>query len=281
MTEQKKSAGAIFKLIPEIMKEMDAVPKSRRMQQGASYAFRGIEDIYNHLQKLLAQKQVFASPEIISQEMTATTKDKINHRGEKTGGTQTSYHLVVHYRFHFYAHDGSSFTADAIGEGIDYGDKAAGKCASGAHKNALIQVFMIPTESQDHTPEAPPAPLPKPAPKATPKKVAPKPAPTPAPTKQEKLPDPPPPSGPPIPATQGKGEVTHLERIQLWQDAQMKGWNMDEFVGYLKKTYDVESTAKLNREKFDLLSTTMRGAERAVVLEEMNSTKKENMNECK
>ena len=74
-------------------------------------------------------------------EITGRERQRIK---SKSGGGM--WHVVLHYRFRFYAEDGSYVTVDQDGEAMDSGDKAANKCASIAHKYALLTTFCIATE---------------------------------------------------------------------------------------------------------------------------------------
>jgi hypothetical protein len=120
------------------MKEMDAIGKDQRnTQQG--WSFRGIDDMYNALQKVMASNGLFTVPtsiEIIKEEPVTSAK------GAK------GFHFMARYTFTFFAEDGSSVQAVTIGESVDYGDKNANKAASVAHKYALIEVFCIPTKEE-------------------------------------------------------------------------------------------------------------------------------------
>jgi hypothetical protein len=49
-------------------------------------------------------------------------------------------------RYLFVTTDGSSLEAVVYGEAMDSGDKATNKAMSAAHKYALLQTFLIPTE---------------------------------------------------------------------------------------------------------------------------------------
>jgi hypothetical protein len=49
-------------------------------------------------------------------------------------------------RYSFVAEDGSSISTDAIGEGMESGDKASAKAMSIAQKYAILQMFLVPTE---------------------------------------------------------------------------------------------------------------------------------------
>lgn len=116
-------------------REIGAIGKnSRNKQQGFSY--RGIDDVYNTLHGILANHGIVTVPEVTHMErQERTTKN----------GTALLYSLLT-IRYHFFAEDGSSVTATVVGEGMDSGDKASNKAMSIAHKYALFQVFMIPTE---------------------------------------------------------------------------------------------------------------------------------------
>lgn len=126
----------IYESIVAIMAECGAIPKSKRNIQGAGFMYRGIDDVMNTLQPLLAKYKVFVSPEVLS-----------NHREErasKNGGVLIYTTLLVKYSF--FAEDGSSITAVVQGEAMDSGDKSSNKAMSAAFKYALFQVFCIPTE---------------------------------------------------------------------------------------------------------------------------------------
>jgi hypothetical protein len=53
---------------------------------------------------------------------------------------------VLKMRYSFVAADGSSIATDAVGEGMDSGDKASAKAMSIAQKYAILQTFLVPTE---------------------------------------------------------------------------------------------------------------------------------------
>lgn len=134
MSEQKK----IFTAIPKIMLEIEPIAKEQT-GKGISYKFRGIDDIYNAVQKIMAKHGVFTVPTIISRH-----REKIISQGGTPGIL-----VLNQYIFRFYAEDGSYVEAHADGEGIDYADKGSNKCASIAHKYALLQTLCIPTDDMD------------------------------------------------------------------------------------------------------------------------------------
>ncbi|MCI8486197.1 MAG: ERF family protein [Clostridia bacterium] len=125
----------IYESIIKIMKEVPAIGKDKvNKQQG--FKFRGIDDVMNTLQPLLAKYKVFIVPEILEQKREERTTTK--------GGNLIYSICKIKYRF--YAEDGTSIEATTIGEGMDSGDKATNKAMAIAMKYALFQVFCIPTE---------------------------------------------------------------------------------------------------------------------------------------
>lgn len=127
----------IYQAIPKIMSEIGAIGKERRnTTQGAGYAFRGIDDVYNAIQPALIKYGVFFTPNVLEH-----TREE---RASRSGGHLIYTILKVEYSF--YADDGSSFKTIVIGEAMDSGDKSANKAMSAALKYALLQVFCVPTE---------------------------------------------------------------------------------------------------------------------------------------
>lgn len=88
------------------------------------------------LNPLLYQHHLIIYPERIDQE----PEQSVSTRG---GGVQRLVRTTITYRF-VSTEDGSSFTAQALGEGLDSSDKASGKAMSYAFKSAMFQTFCIP-----------------------------------------------------------------------------------------------------------------------------------------
>lgn len=141
----------IYQAITDIMSEGYAITKDKRnTQQGFKY--RGIDDVLNTFQPLLAKHHVFVVPEVLDQQ-----------RQERTTGKGGSLlYSLLRMRYTFYAEDGSNVSAVVIGEGMDSGDKASNKAMSVAMKYAMFQVFCIPTEEmQDPDADTPESSQPK------------------------------------------------------------------------------------------------------------------------
>jgi hypothetical protein len=134
MTTTQEKPGLIFKKIPAIMAEIPSIGKSRK-NEGQHYNFRGIDDVYNLIQPVLAKHGVFMSAEVLDQ--------RHEERTSKSGGAMM--YRVATVRYSFVAEDGSSISTDAIGEGMDSGDKASAKAMSIAQKYAILQMFLVPT----------------------------------------------------------------------------------------------------------------------------------------
>ena len=57
------STGKIYAAIPAIMKDMNAVGKNQNCEN--KFMFRGIDDVYNSLQKIMAKHGVFTVARIV------------------------------------------------------------------------------------------------------------------------------------------------------------------------------------------------------------------------
>lgn len=126
----------IYAAMINILRDVKAIGKDKQTSGFASFNYRGIDDVYNALNPVMAKHGVFCVPELIdsNREERTNTKDKV-----------VAY-VTVKVRYTFYAEDGSSVSCVVAGEGMDSGDKATPKALSIAMKYALFQTFCIPTE---------------------------------------------------------------------------------------------------------------------------------------
>ena len=119
-----------------IMAEVDPIEKSKTAGD-LKYKFRGVDDVYQGLQKLMAMHGVFTTSRVVSEPCyTEHTTSK---------GTATFRARII-FEFTFWHTTGTNVTSEVIGEGVDSGDKGVNKAMSVAHKYALLQAFMIPTD---------------------------------------------------------------------------------------------------------------------------------------
>ena len=120
------------------------IAKGRKTQQGggASFSFRGIDDVLNALSPLLAEHKLCIFPRI-------TNRASVE-RQTKNGGAL--FYTTVNAEFDFVsAVDGSKHTAATIGEAMDSGDKSTNKAMSIAFKYCVFLTFCVPIEG---TPDA-------------------------------------------------------------------------------------------------------------------------------
>lgn len=148
--------GLIYEKAIAVMADMEALGKDRRnTQQG--YNFRGIDDVYNMVQPIMAKHGIIMRSEIL--------EDRSEERQSKGGGVLI--YRIFKIRYYLVASDGSEISTMVIGEGMDSGDKAANKAMSVAQKYAILQMFMIPTVDQKDPEDDNPEPKPKGSPKSS------------------------------------------------------------------------------------------------------------------
>lgn len=132
----------IYESITKIMEEVPAVGKEKNNKQ-QGFKYRGIDDVMNALQPLLAKNKVFIVPELMDQIREERTSSK----------GATLIYSICKIKYKFFAEDGTSVEAITVGEGMDSGDKATNKAMAIAMKYALSQVFCIPTEETSKDPD--------------------------------------------------------------------------------------------------------------------------------
>ncbi len=136
----------IYQSITKILEEVPAIGKGKTNSQ-QNFKYRGIDDVMNVFQPILAKHKVFIVPQVLEQ--------KREERTTSRGGNLI--YSICKIKYTFYAEDGSNVEAIVIGEGMDSGDKATNKAMAIAMKYALFQVFCIPTEEmKDPDSETPP-----------------------------------------------------------------------------------------------------------------------------
>lgn len=138
----------IYERMGAVLAALPAIGKNQRNQQ-QGFNFRGIDDVLNALNPMLAEHGVFYLPEVL---------ERVGEQREtRNGGVMHVVHLHVKYRF--YGLKGDFVEASGWGEGTDSGDKATPKAMTGAMKYVLFQAFAISTEeaskndADHHTPE--------------------------------------------------------------------------------------------------------------------------------
>lgn len=149
------SDNAVYKAIAKVTAAMasEGIGKGRKnAQQG--YSFRGIDDVYNTLSRMLADAGLCIIPRALSR--------TCEERAAKSGGALFTVVVDMEYDL-VSAEDGSKHTAKVYGEAMDSADKATNKAMSAAYKYMAFQAFAIPTEGDNdadsHTHAAVPKPV--------------------------------------------------------------------------------------------------------------------------
>ena len=137
--QKKQHPNGIYAAMAAIASEIGAIGKDKRCTQGASFAYRGIDDVYNALNPIMAKHGVFVLP--IAGERTTEMRQTRN------GATMEI--VVMRMTYKFCHADGSSVEAVTVGQAMDSGDKATNKAMAIAHKYAILQAFCIPTEDME------------------------------------------------------------------------------------------------------------------------------------
>ena len=132
------------------------IAKDRRNEQ-QNFRFRGIDDVMNAVSPILARFDVLL---LVSHEDYPDVE-------RVTKGGSTLIYTKVRGTFTFVsAIDDSEVSVHTFGVAMDSGDKATNKAMSAALSYALLQTFLIPTESNedaDATTQEPSVAKPRPA----------------------------------------------------------------------------------------------------------------------
>jgi len=149
--------GQIHKIIPEIMRELGAIPRDRRGQHGT---YRSVYDVLKSLQPLLVKHQVTLSMKVADTGTEAHQREKPGNRG-----TQFFFRSFATISVRLTAPDETHTSFEAFGEGGAFDeDKAANKAMSAGFKYALLLGLCVPDEdladSDRDTPTGGPQDLP-------------------------------------------------------------------------------------------------------------------------
>lgn len=125
----------IHKKIISVLTEIKAIRKLQ-VNDVEKYNFRGVDDVYNAVHPLFQKHGVFSTSEIVGEQYLDAGR------------------TILDVKFTFWAEDGTSVCTICKGEAFDKTGNGTSKAMSIAHKQALIQMFLIPTA--DGTPETTP-----------------------------------------------------------------------------------------------------------------------------
>jgi len=151
------SVPQVYAAIIQVMKAIGAagISKDRKNEQ-QGYKFRGIDDVYNALNGILAEANLCILPRVLKRDVT--------ERATQKGGVL--FYVVLDMEFDFIsALDGSKHVVAVVGEAMDSADKATNKAMSAGYKYACMEAFCIPTEGDNDadrtTHEVAPKPVPE------------------------------------------------------------------------------------------------------------------------
>src|ERR1035437_2924413 len=117
--------------------------------QALKFKFRGIDVTLAAVSALLVKHKLLILPQVTG--VTQIGRDGTNARGE----SKFTMHTTVNVNYTFVSvKDGSSHLCAVSGEAADSGDKGVAKALSMAFKYLIFQAFSVPTEGQDHDPDA-------------------------------------------------------------------------------------------------------------------------------
>ena len=133
--ETTHAPGQIYQLIGKAIGMIGAIGKDNVNQQ-QKFRYRGIDQVYNALNPVMAELGIFFCPEVLDMRR----EDRVTKNG-----TALTYTILT-IRFTAFAPDGSNVSLTVMGEGMDSGDKGCNKAMSVAMKYAMFQLFCIPTE---------------------------------------------------------------------------------------------------------------------------------------
>ncbi|HHJ0103650.1 TPA: ERF family protein [Yersinia enterocolitica] len=137
----------VYKAISAVAGELSeqGIKKERKQGSQVTYAFRGIDAVYNALAPALVKHGLLILPRC--------TERTSCERVSKSGGAL--FYITVRAEFDFVSvEDGSIHTVVTFGEAMDSGDKATNKAMSIAYKYAAFQAFCIPTEETAADPDS-------------------------------------------------------------------------------------------------------------------------------
>ena len=134
-----ENSEMIYKLIGQAIGKIGAIGKDRvsKDRNGVEqFNYRGIDQVYNALNPVMAELGLFFCPRVLDQ--------KREERTTRNGAVLT--YTILSMEYTVYAPDGSSVVLQTVGEAMDSGDKSTNKAMSVALKYAMFQLFCIPTE---------------------------------------------------------------------------------------------------------------------------------------
>jgi len=143
MADEQKPSGLIYSAMAKILEEVAPLAKEKTNDGEGGYKYRGIDDLYNHVQPLFAKHKVFNTAEVLERHAEPM----------KTNNGKNMLWNKVTIRYWFHASDGSKVSSDGIAEGWSASDKGSSKAMAQCHKYAIFQLLMLPTNDMTDSDE--------------------------------------------------------------------------------------------------------------------------------
>ena len=148
-TKETPKPKNVIEALLLVKRQIDAlgVGKDKKTEAGPKYAYRSVDDVINAVGPMLTKAGVITS--ISYHDVAAEDVSIVNQRGESRNARRIA--CLQRVKFSHSNDDGVVTTLDteAIGEGLDSGDKAANKAMSVAYKYALGLSLPIPFVGRD------------------------------------------------------------------------------------------------------------------------------------
>lgn len=127
----------IYTLINDVKKKVG--PLAPKKTAGVPFPFRGIDGTVNHVASAVNEVGIVIVPRVLEHEVLP--RELKDGRVVKTTKVTTE--------FVFYAPDGSSVSAITSGLADDFADRSTAQAQSVAFRVALLQTFLLPTQSSE------------------------------------------------------------------------------------------------------------------------------------
>ena len=127
----------IYTLINDVKKKVG--PLAPKKTAGVPFPFRGIDGTVNHVASAVNEAGIVIVPRVLEHEVLP--RELKDGRVVKTTKVTTE--------FVFYAPDGSSVSAITSGLADDFADRSTAQAQSVAFRVALLQTFLLPTQSSE------------------------------------------------------------------------------------------------------------------------------------
>lgn len=151
MTEKKTKHANIGEAIKAVYNEVGYVQKTG-VNQAQKYKYAGEADLIAALRPVMLEHGITVIPAGVH---------LLSYGGyrltDANGNQKKTNRIVGVYKFDFTHESGTSVSVEVVGEGVDTGDKASYKAATGALKYALRQTFLIETGDEPEAHDVPEA----------------------------------------------------------------------------------------------------------------------------